>query len=577
MGLRTWLVLLVVSVLVPLTLLSMWQIQTRMKLYAADSLQDEMDYAEAVETAFTAYLNEIWTSELVLGISIARSGATIVPATVEQLLKQAAPDYPNAEFLTWLGPDGAVVASTDPDTANLMLAHRDYVQSASLGQSRVVSDLVVSHVTNVPTIMVGRAIRVGGRLLGMMVVGEDARRFAAILPPSWRSDRSFGLVDPQGTLVYRSDAPALPMSQRHLAGSNIAVSALRGVPLVKKRYLASDGSIRMGAAVPVPAIGWSVFASTPISKIQAEARRESANAALALLLVASGSILAAVLISNRALHRMRRLRRAADALARGDRTARVGLDDGDEVGQTAQTFDQMADRIQATEEQLRRRAAQQAVVATLGQLALAGADISALVNSAVAFAAHTLNVESALVAEFCANTATLVVRARFGLPQGGSALLTIAVGPDSFASLVLASKAPQIRNVAAETQFESSAGPFCLRSSGTMGVPIFGRGGAYGILKLHSAGNHAFTSEDAHFAQAVANVIATAIERRRVEDDLTDSREHFRALVEASPVPIITTDGGLITAWNRAAERIFGWKAAEVLGRPMPGIRKSVV
>ncbi len=45
----------------------------------------------------------------------------------------------------------------------------------------------------------------------------------------------------------------------------------------------------------------------------------------------------------------------------------------------------------------------------------------------------------------------------------------------------------------------------------------------------------------------------------------------LRNLLDAAPAAIVTSDrDGAITAWNRAAERLFGWKQAEVIGRPPP-------
>ena len=44
-----------------------------------------------------------------------------------------------------------------------------------------------------------------------------------------------------------------------------------------------------------------------------------------------------------------------------------------------------------------------------------------------------------------------------------------------------------------------------------------------------------------------------------------------RAVIECAPDAIVAVDNGQhVTVWNPAAERMFGWSAAEVLGRPLP-------
>jgi len=59
-------------------------------------------------------------------------------------------------------------------------------------------------------------------------------------------------------------------------------------------------------------------------------------------------------------------------------------------------------------------------------------------------------------------------------------------------------------------------------------------------------------------------------ERKRVEDELLDVNHTLQALIEASPVAVVAVDrSGTVDSWNPAAERLFGWKAAEVLGRPI--------
>lgn len=68
------------------------------------------------------------------------------------------------------------------------------------------------------------------------------------------------------------------------------------------------------------------------------------------------------------------------------------------------------------------------------------------------------------------------------------------------------------------------------------------------------------------------SVIARDItERKRIEGELRDNSSRLQLLVQASPLAIIVHNrDGLVTNWNPAAERIFGWKEDEVLGRPLP-------
>ncbi len=60
-------------------------------------------------------------------------------------------------------------------------------------------------------------------------------------------------------------------------------------------------------------------------------------------------------------------------------------------------------------------------------------------------------------------------------------------------------------------------------------------------------------------------------ERILMEEALRRSEEYQRAMIGASPLAIISlAPEGYVRSWNTAAERIFGWSEAEVLGRFLP-------
>lgn len=62
-------------------------------------------------------------------------------------------------------------------------------------------------------------------------------------------------------------------------------------------------------------------------------------------------------------------------------------------------------------------------------------------------------------------------------------------------------------------------------------------------------------------------------ERVRAEAALRQTKERLQAIFDASPLPVFALDTDAnVTGWNRAAEGVFGWRAAEVLGRPYPGV-----
>ena len=216
--------------------------------------------------------------------------------------------------------------------------------------------------------------------------------------------------------------------------------------------------------------------------------------------------------------------RAKDGSERWALLATSPLLDGDGryVGALAMVND-ITERRHA-QEQLRCRAAQQAVAAALGQRALEGQDLDALMEEVARTAALTLGMEYAQVVELSENGETTLLRAGYGWRPGyvGSARVPATAG--TMAGLLIHSARPVVFAHA-----PAAGGP---RLSAVMadhgvvcglGVPIAGRGRPYGALALHSTTSREFTEDDVHFVQALANTLAAAVERDRAE---AEQRHH---------------------------------------------------
>ena len=179
------------------------------------------------------------------------------------------------------------------------------------------------------------------------------------------------------------------------------------------------------------------------------------------------------------------------------------------------------------EEQLRRRASQQAIVADLGQGALEGAELDALLGEAVALAARELDVDCCGVLEAGADGA-LTIRAGVGWPDG-------AVGPGAAAAALPGALTPApdepvlIEDLAAEARF---AAPPLLLDHGLvsgLSVVIPGQARPFGALGAFSRARRSFTRDDIHFLQAVAHVLAAAIRRAHDERELAAIRDELAA------------------------------------------------
>jgi two-component system cell cycle sensor histidine kinase/response regulator CckA len=214
------------------------------------------------------------------------------------------------------------------------------------------------------------------------------------------------------------------------------------------------------------------------------------------------------------------------------------------------------------------RAAQQAAVARLGLYALSEHDTSKVMDRAVATLANTLQVEFCKVLELRPGEQELVLKAGVGWRAGCVGIARMPSDSASQAGFTLTSHGPVlVEDFRTEARF---AAPALLATHGVvsgLSVVIEGAGGRpYGVLGAHSARRRAFTEQDVNFVQAVANLLATALERERMETELRESRRFAQHIADAVPslVFILEWPAGRITYANEQAARAFGSTADDL-------------
>ncbi len=172
------------------------------------------------------------------------------------------------------------------------------------------------------------------------------------------------------------------------------------------------------------------------------------------------------------------------------------------------------------EEGIRARILRQAAVGELGRQALASTELGLLMRTAAEIVAKTLDNEFCAILEFAPQEGSLLPRAAFGWGPEELGKTRLTTDSNSQSVFTLVSRTPVVVNdVASEKRF----GVTRLKERGIlsgMSVPIEGRARLFGVISTHSTRRKPFTEDDISFLSAVANMLAVAIERKRVEQEL---------------------------------------------------------
>jgi PAS domain S-box-containing protein len=189
------------------------------------------------------------------------------------------------------------------------------------------------------------------------------------------------------------------------------------------------------------------------------------------------------------------------------------------------------EEIKRSEQALRARTHQQAVVAELGQLALEGTGLSAFMREAASVISQTLEAEYCFILELLPVGHELRLREGVAWKEGIADHATISTRPDSQWGFTLLSGQPVVvEDLRVEKRFNCPPLVHDQRVISGVTVIMHGKDRPFGVLGAHTTERRIFTEDDVNFLQAIANVLASTIERERDHDALLQNADRLQTL-----------------------------------------------
>lgn len=215
------------------------------------------------------------------------------------------------------------------------------------------------------------------------------------------------------------------------------------------------------------------------------------------------------------------------------------------------------------------RTKQQSALAELSQLALQSGELTGLLENSVGLVAEILQLRYCEVLEFQPSVNQFILCAGVGWKPGTIGSAAIPVSREHQAGYTfLTQRRVVIEDYTSDTPFIPS--PMLeahkIRSGITVHIP--GHEVPFGVLGAYSSVSRNFGPDDINFMRSVANIIATAIQRKHDEEAVRRSELYFRGLLESAPdgMAIIDAEGRILLV-NKESERLFGYERSELVGK----------
>lgn len=174
---------------------------------------------------------------------------------------------------------------------------------------------------------------------------------------------------------------------------------------------------------------------------------------------------------------------------------------------------------------------QQSILAKFGELALRSDDLDEILTEACRLVGEALGTDLAKVMELQSDGETLLVRAGVGWKPGVVGVTKIVAADDNSEGVALRTGEPMISpDITKETRFKYAPSLIDNGVVAVANVLILGSKGKrpFGILQIDSRVSRQFTESDTTFLRGYANLIAAAVDRMDMIEDLRNTDAKLR-------------------------------------------------
>jgi two-component system, NtrC family, sensor kinase len=294
-------------------------------------------------------------AEILKALAADLQNTGLEPWQQDRILKNYVVQFREFREITLLDESGRMVATSRIGKPRIAIPRETSVtlDGVSISPLRVDEDLLPTSVFAVHLMHLNQP---AGWLVGEFSLEEMWRMVDRIRI----GEHGYAMViAPDGSLLAHGDADkkALVAQARNVAGNPLLADVRangHGTPL-SREYIDEDGRATLGVAAAIPQLGWTVVVEQPTREAYASATQLENQLVISISTALLATIAVGYLFGRSFIRPILTLQRATHAVAAGQLDTRVDIRRADELGDLGVSFNTMADRLMALQEDIKKK------------------------------------------------------------------------------------------------------------------------------------------------------------------------------------------------------------------------------